>query len=234
MPHGFEDEPPHDAVTPPSTDSEPRARDPRSEYVRAKLFSAAESLGERGENFSVSALVRRAGVSRSVFYVHFADLRGFVLELQRERLAEIAATAFSQGAATPEEAMLGAQRRLVAHFAANQQLYRAAFANTGFLGIAHGTVEAIADALLAHMETLAPPPAGLLPDLTAKHFAYAATGLLSEWVLGLHHADQETIARHLFLLMPTWMYQQNPQADVVADNGPKQHEKENHESITRS
>ncbi|MBN9613036.1 MAG: TetR family transcriptional regulator, partial [Actinobacteria bacterium] len=50
-------------------------------------------MGQAGEPISVSALVKRAGVSRAAFYVHFADLADFALHLQQQHFDAIARTA---------------------------------------------------------------------------------------------------------------------------------------------
>lgn len=183
-----------------------RSRDPRAERVRRDLFAAAEQMGRAGEPVSVSSLVKRAGVSRSAFYVHFADLADFALRLQQQHLDAIAEAADAGRASDPRSAMLRAQHDLVAHFAANRDLYRLAFSLTGTTGIEEDTAAAIERAIRRHIELFCTRPEGVRTDLAATYIAGAATHLVSAWLLGAIDADEETLALHLFELMPPWMY----------------------------
>lgn len=180
--------------------------DPRTVRVRTQLFDAAERLGAEGSPFTVSALVRAAGVSRSVFYVHFDDLADFALALQRVQLDEIATVALAERSDDPERAMLQAQRRLARHFRANQQLYRAVLAMPSLGGMEQGISAAIKVAVRRHFAVAGTMPAELDEAIAASYISQAAAGVLTEWVLGQYDADEERIAQHLFALMPTWMY----------------------------
>lgn len=183
-----------------------RSRDPRAERVRRDLFAAAERMGRAGAPVSVSSLAKEAGVSRSAFYVHFADLADFALRLQQQHLDAIARAADADRAADPRSAMLQAQHDLVAHFAANRDLYRLAFTLAGTTGIGEDTAAAIERAIQRHIELFCAPPAGLRADLAANYIAGAVTNLISSWLLGAVDADRETLAQHLFALLPPWMY----------------------------
>ncbi|MBL3700920.1 TetR/AcrR family transcriptional regulator [Leucobacter luti] len=180
--------------------------DPRSAAIHAKLYAAAEALGASGAAFSVAGLTREAGVSRSVFYVHFADLRDFALHLQQTRFHEIAAAAEVERGANASEAMLQANRRLVAHFSANRQLYRAVFALGGTSDAQRGTAAEIRAALLRHISIAATLPPGIAAELVASYFAYAVTGILADWLNDPAATDEESLALHLFALLPPWLY----------------------------
>ena len=69
--------------------------DPRAERVRSALLGAAFELAHqrRIEDISVSDLVRQAGVSRPVFYKHFADRDEAVTAAVRASLDETLAGA---------------------------------------------------------------------------------------------------------------------------------------------
>lgn len=181
-------------------------QDPRSERVRAQLFSAATALGADGATVTVSGLARRAGVSRSVFYVHFADLADFALHLQRVNFDLIAESAAVERGVEPHEAMLQSQRRLVAHFSENRQLYRAAFSLPGGHGAVDGTKAALAAVIRTHITAIGTMPTGLRTDLVAEYTASAVTGLLSAWLLGQHEASEEELAQHLYALLSPWMH----------------------------
>lgn len=180
--------------------------DPRSERVRARLIAAVGELEASGVPFSVSALVRAAGVSRSVFYLHFTDLAGFAMYLQKLHFADISAGATAARNVDPAAAMLQAQRRLVAHIGANRHLYRAALTLATPHGLEDGTAAAIAEAVRVHIAEIGTLPDGLRADLTASYIGHAATGILGDWIMGRLDADEETVAQHLFALLPPWMY----------------------------
>ncbi|MBN9613381.1 MAG: hypothetical protein J0H64_07980, partial [Actinobacteria bacterium] len=69
---------------------------------------------------------------------------------------------------------------------------------------------ALERAILQHIERACTPPAGIQPELAANYIAGAATALITSWVLGAVDADEETMAQHLFALMPQWMHSGRP------------------------
>ncbi|MCI2956872.1 TetR family transcriptional regulator [Agromyces atrinae] len=179
--------------------------DPRAERTRQRLFEAAEALSATGDDVSVSALVRQAGVSRSVFYTHFADVGELALRMIEPVIDEIAQTAAEERLQDPHRAMRAAQTRLVAHVDGDRALYRAAFRLPG-----DGLMTAMRDAMrvpiAVHIEVVGAPD-GLDVDLVSRYVAGAVIHLLSDWVLDRVDADPETIAQHLYALMPTWMHE---------------------------
>ncbi|MBC9955004.1 TetR family transcriptional regulator C-terminal domain-containing protein [Leucobacter sp. cx-42] len=183
--------------------------DPRSERVRAQLFAAAAELGAAGESFSVSKLVRQAGVSRSVFYLHFNDLSDFALHLQRIHIDEIARAAALDRQADPHASMLQSQRALISHIAMNRSLYRAAFALAESRATGEGTAATIAGALRSHIEAVGTMPAGLRVEMVAAYIAEAVTGLITAWLLDEFVASEEELAQHLFQLLPSWMHDES-------------------------
>ncbi|WP_449283654.1 TetR/AcrR family transcriptional regulator [Leucobacter sp.] len=183
-----------------------RSNDPRAERVRNDLFAAAERMGLQGLPISVSSLVQQAGVSRSAFYVHFADLGDFALRLQQLHFDAIAQAAEADLLSDPGAAMLQSQRDLVAHFAANRDLYRLAFSVAGTTGIGEDTAAALERAIRRHIDLFCSPPPGIRPDLASAYIAGAATNLIAAWLLGTASVDEETLAQHLFALMPPWMH----------------------------
>jgi AcrR family transcriptional regulator len=154
---------------------------------------------------SVSALAQEAGVSRSVFYTHFADVGELALRMIEPVFGEIAETAAAARQDDPHRAMREAQERLADHVHEDRALYRAAFLLPG------GTLldrmrETMVAPITAHIEAVQ-PTTDLRPDIAARYVAGAATGLLADWVTGRVDATPSTIAHHLYLLMPTWMHE---------------------------
>ncbi|UCR90228.1 TetR/AcrR family transcriptional regulator [Mycetocola spongiae] len=64
--------------------------DPRSASTRQVILDAVGELSLAGaDDFSVSDIVRRAGISRSSFYAHFADLAAVAEELLTQAFSEV-------------------------------------------------------------------------------------------------------------------------------------------------
>lgn len=187
-------------------------------------------MGKTGASISVSSLVLEAGVSRSAFYVHFSDLSDFALALQRTHFDAIARAAQHGRATHPRQAMLQAQRELVTHFAVNRDLYRMTFTLSGAFGTGQGTASAIEQSIRRHIDDLDDLPPEVRPDLAAAYIAGAATNLIASWVFESFDADEETIARHLFALMPSWMYSDRHSTPHPAE---EPEERITHESISR-
>ena len=77
---------------------------------------------------TVSALVRAAGVSRSVFYTHFDGLDHLAVSILSEAFADIGrddSALRRDGAVSGHEAARRAQERLVAHILDRRPLYSA-------------------------------------------------------------------------------------------------------------
>lgn len=205
--------------------------DPRSEAVKAKLAGAARQLGDSGKPCTVSSLVRAAGVSRSAFYVHFDDLADFASHLQRTALQEISAAAAIQRHADPAEAMLHAQRRLVAHVDANRELYRTVGALGGAAEVATDTTAVLAASLRQHFRELAEVPQAINCRLVASYIAHAVTGMLAERLRDPEPADAEVCAQHLLMMLPPWTY--GAVEPAVGDAGGAMENKGvHHEGIT--
>lgn len=182
-----------------------QSSDPRAERTRANLFAAAARLSSSDAPVTVSALVREAGVSRAVFYTHFADLGDLALRMQEPHFATIAAAASAGRADDPEGAMLRSQRELVEHIETHRSLYIAALQLPG-----HAVANRMADAMRAPIEAhvlAVGAPSGVRADIAARYIAAAAAQLVEQWLLGAFEADSETLAQHLFALMPAWMHE---------------------------
>lgn len=76
---------PEDKLAPRSVSTDPRAVRTRTLLVQAAL----DHLGEhRADEMSVSSIVKAAGVSRQVFYQHFADLDALIYTAGQQVLGE--------------------------------------------------------------------------------------------------------------------------------------------------
>ncbi len=181
--------------------------DPRTERTRAAVFAAVEALHAHGQQVTVAALVREAGISRSGFYAHFSGIEEVAAELMRANLGEIAGSYESTKGTTPAEsakAMHGAQRRLVAHFARNRTLYIAVSSLSMSQRARSDAVRILAGVLEGTLLRHPYRPADADPVLAARYIAGAAISLLEAWISGEVEADAETVALHLTRLMPRW------------------------------
>lgn len=161
---------------------------------------------------SVSAVVREAGVSRSVFYTHFADLSELALRMIEPVFTELAAQAAAARDDDPVRAMRDAHDGLVAHIDAERSLYRAALTLPGNT-LREQMREAMLVPLLDHVETVGAPE-GLRAELAARYVAGAATTVLADWATGAVEASADEIALHLSALMPAWMHERRDESST--------------------
>jgi AcrR family transcriptional regulator len=175
--------------------------DPRVARTRTGIAAAVHELSEAGDELSVAAIARSAGISRASFYAHYASLDELADSLRRDAFFAIAD--LYQHDARPD-AMRASQDRLVAHFAANRVLYAAVGAlpvtKEGYLAGVRAMAAVIEEALLEHPAR----PEDIDPLATARYIAGAAYGLLDAWVTGEIELGEEELADHLTRLLPSW------------------------------
>ncbi|WP_371680200.1 TetR/AcrR family transcriptional regulator [Streptomyces sp. NBC_01276] len=176
--------------------SGPRAGDPRTARTKARLREAllAEcGAGRELAEVSVSAVVRRAGVGRATFYLHYEDLPALAVDACADvvHAAVDALHAWQTDRAAPPPA-------------------RPPAALAGFLSAAEGHAALYRTLLLPggggplgerlHRELRARARAERVavgapnPDLVASAVAAAFTGVLADWLHGLIPADPERTA----------------------------------------
>src|SRR5690554_6871838 len=178
-----------------------RSTDPRAERSRALLLDAAIRLvSERGTtDIPLTELVREAGVSRQVAYLHYAERDALVVEsalhLMRTELTS----------ATPTTSAREAVERVTAHFAAHRTFYRAIFTGPccyAFTERMLALLRPFTLLLVPHVEgqtqlDAAAPPAGAARASTARWLSApddAATPAQS--------AHRLTAARHAIIARP--------------------------------
>lgn len=180
--------------------------DPRSVAVRERLCAAAEELGREHADISVTSLVRRAGVSRSVFYKHFEGLGDFALYLQRTRLVAIAVLAEADVAGGGLEfGVRRANRQLVAHFEENWAFYRAVIAMSPPGVSERGLADVLAGALEYHLARLHPIPDQVSVSIASNFASSGVASVLMSWLLGDLELEPGALAQHITDLVPPWM-----------------------------
>jgi len=178
-----------------------RSTDPRAERSRALLLDAAIRLvSERGTtDIPLTELVREAGVSRQVAYLHYAERDALVVEsalhLMRSELTS----------ATPTTSAREAVERVTAHFAAHRTFYRAIFTGP----CCYAFTERMLALLRPFTLLLVPHVEGQTQLDAAEFLAGGAGAIISRWVIDpddastpLQIADRITAARQAIIAMP--------------------------------
>ncbi|MGW3411594.1 TetR/AcrR family transcriptional regulator [Streptomyces sp. NPDC000888] len=174
-------------------------QDPRAARTRAKLRQALlEECAEHPlEEVGVAALVRRAGVGRATFYVHYADLEALAVDACADVVRE-AVDALHAWRGRPDP--VTAPPALLAFFAGlppHATLYRALLSpgGGGPLGrVLHRDLRARS---LAERTLVGAPDAPLIASAVAATFA----GVLADWLHGLLDATPDEVAHQVWQLL---------------------------------
>ncbi|KAB1140343.1 TetR/AcrR family transcriptional regulator [Streptomyces luteolifulvus] len=174
-------------------------QDPRAARTRAKLRQALlDECAERPlEEVGVAALVRRAGVGRATFYVHYADLEALAVDACADVVRE-AVEALHAWRGRPDP--LHAPPALPEFFRSltpHAGLYRALLSpgGGGPLGrVLHRDLRAYS---LRERELAGAADAPLVASAVAATFA----GVLADWLHGLLEATAEEIADQVWQLL---------------------------------
>ncbi|MFF3755635.1 TetR/AcrR family transcriptional regulator [Streptomyces sp. NPDC002185] len=173
--------------------------DPRTARTRAKLGRALlEECALRPlADVSVAALVRRAGVGRATFYLHYADLEALAVDacadIVREAVDALHAWRGVPDPEAPPAALLTFFEDIAPHAALYRELLRPG--GSGPLGLVlHQDLRARSRSERA----LAGAPE---PDLVASAVAATFAGVLGDWLHGLIDATPDEIAHRVWRLL---------------------------------
>jgi AcrR family transcriptional regulator len=177
----------------------PAPEDPRTARTRERLRQALlDECAERPlEEVGVAALVRRAGVGRATFYVHYADLEALAVDACADVVRE-AVDALHAWRGRPDP--VHAPPALPAFFAGlvpHAALYRALLSpgGGGPLGrVLHRDLRAYS---LRERELAGAADAPLVASAVAATFA----GVLADWLHGLVEATPDEIADQVWQLL---------------------------------
>lgn len=183
-----------------------QSNDPRAARVRSQLFAAAHRLECASHPVSVSTLTKEAGVSRSVFYAHFADIADFVLQMQREHIDALASAFRDTDTADLREAGLAGQLAFVSYFSDHRETYRAVMSLAGEGVVTGGIAAVIKDAIASHIRRFARLPEGLSEEAAATYISGGIAHLIAGWLLDPDPIDEASLAQCLTDLMPGWLY----------------------------
>jgi AcrR family transcriptional regulator len=175
------------------------ANDPRAARTRSKLRGALlEECADRPlEEVSVSALVRRAGVSRATFYLHYGDLRAVAVdacaEVVRDAVDALHAWRGIPDPAVPPPALIAFFVDITPHI----PLYRTLLRPGGSGPLGELLHRELRERSIAE-RTLAGAPD---PELVASAVAAAFAGVLADWLHAQIEGDPPHIAARLWRLL---------------------------------
>lgn len=194
----------------PARPAHPRAADPRTARTKARLRDAllAEcGAGRELAEVSVSAVVRRAGVGRATFYLHYEDLPALAVDACADvvHAAVDALHAWQTGpAALPPVRPPAALAGFLAEAAGHGPLYRALLLPGGGGPLGERLHRELRARARAERMAVGAPNA----DLVASAVAAAFTGVLADWLHGLipaadaaEPASPEALADRIWLLL---------------------------------
>lgn len=204
----------------PRLGHDPKELDPRTQRMLQRLFSAAASLAARPEAFSVRTLVEAAGVSRSAFYAHFADLNDFASAFLAHNLSDIRRqVAAPSGRQSRDSIARNGYERLVAHLVAHFEIYRTALAVDAIRTAYERFVASYAIEVFESAASGATLNARVNARVAAVHTAGGVASVLVAWLLGAIDLSDDEIVDQLVALTPTWL--QTPPAAL--DTAQKDH-----------
>ncbi|MFJ9642200.1 TetR/AcrR family transcriptional regulator [Streptomyces sp. NPDC101206] len=175
------------------------SEDPRTERTRAKLRRALLEECASGplDKVGVAALVRRAGVGRATFYVHYADLEALAVdacaEIVREAVDALHAWRGVPDPASPPPALVEFFEGIPPHAGLYRELLRPG--GGGPLGLVlHRDLRARS----RDERALAGAPE---PELVASAVAAAFAGVFADWLHGAIAANPAEIAGRVWRLL---------------------------------
>ncbi|MFD8954589.1 TetR/AcrR family transcriptional regulator [Streptomyces xanthophaeus] len=179
-----------------------RPEDPRTARTKARLRESllAECAGRPLAEVGVSAVVRRAGVGRATFYLHYEDLTALAVDACADvvHAAVDALHAWQTEPGAPPPARPPADlARFLAGAADRAPLYRTLLLPGGSGPLGDRLGRELRERARAEREAAGAP----YPDLVASAVAAAFTGVLADWLHDRVPADPDTLAGHLWRLL---------------------------------
>ncbi|MFC8585605.1 TetR/AcrR family transcriptional regulator [Streptomyces sp. NPDC057217] len=177
----------------------PAAEDPRAARTRARLRRALldACADTPPAEVTVASLVRRAGVGRATFYLHYGDLEALAVDacadVVRDAVDALHAWRGLPDPATPPPALLAFFAGLAPHAGLYRELLRPG--GGGPLGLVlHEDLRARS---LAERALVGAPEPGLVASAVAAAFA----GVLADWLHGLVEGAPEEVAHRVWRLL---------------------------------
>ena len=176
---------------------------PRVERTRASINAAVRTLACDGQELSVAAIGRVAGISRATFYAHYSGLDGLARAVWQDACVAVD-DLFRFDLHTTPDAVPLVLGRLVEHVADHRSLYAAVAALPVSKASYLANVRAFADVIEQALDDAPHDPPGLHAATTARYMASAIYGLLDAWVAGELDLTEAELVEHLAVLHPFW------------------------------
>ncbi|MFF4444055.1 TetR/AcrR family transcriptional regulator [Streptomyces sp. NPDC001502] len=181
---------------------DPRAEDPRTARTKGRLRESllAECADRPLAEVSVSAVVRRAGVGRATFYLHYEDLTALAVDACADvvHAAVDALHAWQTGPSPlPPARPPAALADFLADAADRAPLYRTLLLPGGGGPLGRRLHRELRARARAERAAVGAPH----PELVASAVAAAFTGVLADWLHEDIRADPEALADHLWRLL---------------------------------
>ncbi|MEV6950452.1 TetR family transcriptional regulator [Streptomyces sp. NPDC051183] len=176
--------------------------DPRTARTKARLREGllAECADRALAEVSVSAVVRRAGVGRATFYLHYEDLTALAVDACAD-VVHAAVDALHTWQTGPGSRAPARPPAALAEFlggtAERAPLYRSLLLPGGGGPLGERLHRELRARARAERAAIGAPR----PDLVASAVAAAFTGVLADWLHGLVPADPAELADRLWALL---------------------------------
>ncbi|WNI25589.1 TetR/AcrR family transcriptional regulator [Streptomyces sp. ITFR-16] len=176
--------------------------DPRTARTRARLRAALLAACEEQplDRIGVSEIVRRAGVGRATFYVHYDDLRALAVDACAETVRQaVDALHAWEGAPPGPDAPPPGLTRLLGAVQERAEVYRGLLSAGGGGPLGELLHEELRARSLAELTLRRPGGSG--HEVTAGAVAGLFTGVLADWVHGRIDAGPGELAGNIWRML---------------------------------
>lgn len=181
--------------------------DPRAHRARDAILSAAFALADQAPAaLTVSSVVQRAGISKSTFYQHFADiddLCAFVLDdtLDAINADDLAARSHHENAF---ETTVRGHRRVIEHLSSHPRFFAHILGAPERARVRDRFINRVAARLESSMRIAAPTRDDDTIRAAALYVAAGFVTVTSAWLPRCEHGSAERLAVELASLAPEW------------------------------
>ncbi len=187
----------------------PSDGDARARRTRLAILTALESLEiDPDAEFTVSTIVERAGISRSVFYKHFRgldDLAAWVLGQAFSRIRETDAQFRRERSREISELLREDVTALVGHLEAHRRLYANVFRSPLGPSAAAAAQTAYIAQVHENLPNFAGRPTRHAVETDLVFFAGGLVALIVRWAIGpARRADTAELSEEILSRIPGW------------------------------